>query len=381
MSQVMPNVQKPSKSTTESLSLWQIAWKQFRKHPMARAGMWILALLYGIALFAGFLAPYSPTEYDSGPNRVTWVPPAKIHFVDDSGKWSRPFIYPLKRETDLETFRDIYTEDKTQKQEVQFLVHRPEASYKFLGLIKSDLHLFGVQGDQKLFLWGSDNLGRDQFSRIMYGSVISLTIGILATIFSVVLGLIMGGIAGFFGGWVDTIIMRFVEVLAAIPSLFLLFTLRALFPIEMDPLFILYLIIAILAFVGWGGIARAVRSQLLRTREQEFVHAAVSLGASNTRIIGRHMLPDTLSYTIVVVSLLIPGFILEESGLSFLGIGVVEPYSSWGSLLKLAQDGGFESITGRPWTLIPGIFILLAITAWQFVGDGLRDAFDPRKRH
>lgn len=381
MSQVMQNTQKPSKSSTESLSLWQIAWKQFRKHPMARAGMWILALLYGMALFAGFLAPYSPTEYDSGVNRVTWVPPTKIHFVDESGKWSRPFIYPLKRETDLETFRDIYTEDKTQKSEIQFLVRRPEATYKFLGIIKSDLHLFGVPGDQKLYLWGSDNLGRDQFSRIMYGSVISLTIGILATIFSVVLGLIMGGIAGFFGGWLDIIIMRFVEVLAAIPTLFLLFTLRALFPIEMDPLFILYVIIAILAFVGWGGIARTVRSQLLRTREQEYVHAAVSLGASNTRIIGRHMLPDTLSYTIVIISLLIPGFILEESGLSFLGIGVVEPYSSWGSLLQAAQQGGFESITGRPWTLIPGIFILLAITAWQFVGDGLRDAFDPRKRH
>lgn len=381
MSQAMQNVQKKPEAATTSLSLWQIAWKQFLKHPMARAGMWILGLLYGMALFAGFLAPYSPTEYESGSNRVSWVPPTKIHFVDESGKFGRPFIYPLKRETDLETFRDIYTEDKTQKNEIQFFVRRPEAEYKFLGLIKSDLHLFGVKGDAKIYLWGSDNLGRDQFSRIMYGSVISLTIGILATIFSVVLGLVMGGVAGYFGGWVDIIIMRFVEVLAAIPTLFLLFTLRALFPIEMDPLFILYVIIAILAFVGWGGIARAVRSQLLRTREQEYVQAAVSLGASNTRIIGRHMIPDTLSYTIVVVSLLIPGFILEESGLSFLGIGVVEPYSSWGSLLKLAQDGGFESITGRPWTLIPGIFILLAITAWQFVGDGLRDAFDPRKRH
>ncbi|GEM49945.1 ABC transporter permease [Deinococcus cellulosilyticus] len=381
MSQVMRNTEKQKKAQETSLSLWQIAWKQFLKHPMARAGMWILGVLYLMALLAGFLAPYRPDDYDSGANRVTWVPPAKIHIVDENGKLTRPFVYSLKRETNLETFREEYTEDKTQKNEILFFVRRPDATYKILGLFKSDLHLFGVTGDQKIYLWGSDNLGRDQFSRIMYGSVISLTIGILATIFSVLLGLIMGGIAGYFGGWVDTVIMRFVEVLAAIPTLFLLFTLRALFPIEMDPLFILYVIVAILAFVGWGSIARAVRSQLFRTRELDYVQAAVSLGAGSTRIIGRHMLPDTLSYTIVIISLLIPGFILEESGLSFLGIGVVEPYSSWGSLLKLAQDGGFESITGRPWTLIPGVFILLAITAWQFVGDGLRDAFDPRKRH
>ncbi len=232
----------------------------------------------------------------------------------------------------------------------------------------------------RIFLWGTDNLGRDQFTRVLYGGQISLSIGLIATFFSVLLGIVFGGMAGYYRGWVDTVIMRLVEVLSAIPGLFLLITLRAVFPVNANPIVVLYLIIAILSAVGWGGIARVVRSQLLSIRELDYVQAAQAMGAYDSRIIGRHMLPNTLSYLIVSVSLLIPEYILLESGLSFLGIGVVEPYASWGSLIKVAQDGGFESISGRPWVLIPGIFIFLAVLAWQFVGDGLRDAFDPRKR-
>ena len=369
-----------SEYASKSKSLYQIAWQQFRKHPLARLGMLILGLLYAMALFAPFLAPYTATEYISGEGRVSWAPPTAVHIRTPEGQITRPFIYGVKREIDFETFRDKYVEDQTQRYPIQFFVRRPEAPYKLFGLIPMDVRLFGVPGDVRFFMWGTDNLGRDQFSRVIYGSQFSLSIGLIATIVSVALGMLFGGLAGYFRGWVDVLIMRLVEVLSAVPELFLLITLRALFPLDIDPRLVMYFIIAILAVVGWGGIARTVRSQLYSTRELDFVQAAQALGASDSRIIVRHMLPTSLSYLIVAVSLIIPSYILSESGLSFLGIGLVEPYASWGTLLKVVQDGGFESITGRPWVLIPGVFIFLAVVAWQFVGDGLRDAFDPRKR-
>ena len=363
-----------------SQSLYQVAWKQFRKHPLARLGVLILVVLYLLAIFAGFLSPYSPTSYESGDNRVVWAPPSSVHIRTADGQYTAPFIYGLKREIDFTTFRDKYTEDTSVRYPLSWFVSRPEAPYKLLGLIPMNVHLFGVDEPARVFLWGTDNLGRDQLSRVLYGGQFSLSIGLLATFFSVILGLIFGGIAGFYRGWADTLIMRVVEVLSAIPGLFLLITLRAIFPADLNPLLVLYLIIGILGVVGWGGIARTIRSQLLSIRELDYVQAAQAMGAADSRVISRHMLPNTLSFVIVVVSLLIPEFILTESGLSFLGIGIVEPYASWGSLIKVAQDGGFESITGRPWVLIPGVFIFLAVLAWQFVGDGLRDAFDPRKR-
>lgn len=373
-------VSTESSTPMKTQSLYQIAWKQFTRHTLARWGMFILGVLYLLALFAPFISPYSATEYRSDETRVSWAPPTRIHFRTEDGRLTRPFIYGLKREVNLETFRDDYIEDKTQVHPVRFFVSRPDAPYKLFGVIPMNLRLFGVDEPARIFIWGTDNLGRDQFSRVMFGGQFSLSIGLIATAISVVLGMILGGIAGFFRGWIDTVIMRLVEVLSAVPELFLLITLRALFPLDINPLLVMYFIIAILAVIGWGGIARTVRSQLLTTRELDYVQAAQALGASDTRIISRHMLPNSLSFIIVVVSLLIPSYILSESGLSFLGIGLVEPYASWGALLKVAQDGGFESITGRPWVLIPGVFIFLAVLAWQFVGDGLRDAFDPRKR-
>jgi peptide/nickel transport system permease protein len=368
-------------TTVKSLSLYQVAWKQFRKHPLARVGVVILAVLYLLAIFAGFVAPYSPTAYESGEGRVSWASPTKLHIRTPDGQLSRPFFYGVKRGPDpTNPFRDIYIEDTSKIYLVQYFVNKPEAPYKLFGLIPSTLHLFGVNSPVKLFLWGSDNLGRDQFTRILYGGQFSLSIGLVATFLSVVLGMILGGIAGYFQGWADVLIMRLVEVFSAVPELFLLITLRAVFPVDANPILVLYLIIGILSLVGWGGIARVIRAQLFSIRELDYVQAAQALGARDARIIGRHMLPNTLSFLIVSVSLIIPGYILLESGLSFIGIGIVEPYASWGSLLQVAQEGGFESITGRPWVLIPGVFIFLAVLAWLFVGDGLRDAFDPRKR-
>ena len=371
---------QPQTSPVASQSLYQVAWKQFRKHALARLGMGILVALYLSAIFAGFLSPYLPTSYISDSNRVSWAPPSQVHIRTADGQWTAPFIYGLKRTVNLETFRDDYTEDTAQIYPLRWFVSRPEAPYKLLGFIPMNVHLFEVDEPARIYLWGTDNLGRDQFSRVLYGGQFSLSIGLLATLFSVVLGVIFGGLAGYYRGWVDGIVMRLVEVLSAVPGLFLLITLRAIFPVDLNPLLVLYMIIGILGLVGWGGIARTIRSQLLSIRELDYVQAAQALGAADRRVIGRHMLPNTLSFVIVVVSLLIPEFILTESGLSFLGIGIVEPYASWGSLIKVAQDGGFESVTGRPWVLIPGVFIFLAVIAWQFVGDGLRDAFDPRKR-
>jgi len=380
MTTASPTPASVQSSAVKSQSLYQIAWRQFRKHALARWGMIILGLLYLSALLAPFLSPYSSTEYRSNEGRISWAPPTAIHLRTEEGRLTRPFVYGVTREVDMETFRDKYVEDRSTRYPIRFFVRRPDQPYRLLGLVPSDLRLFGVDESQRIFLWGTDNLGRDQFSRTLHGGQFSLSIGLIATLISVVLGLLLGGVAGYFRGWVDTLIMRLVEVLSAVPDLFLLITLRALFPPDVSPLLVMYFIIAILAAIGWGGIARTVRSQLLSTRELDYVQAAQALGANDSRIIARHMLPNTLSFIIVAMSLTIPGYIIAESGLSFLGVGLVEPYASWGTLLRVAQDGGFESFTGRPWVLIPGAFIFLAVIAWQFVGDGLRDAFDPRKR-
>lgn len=371
--------QKQKKSASQSQ--WSVVKTQFLRNPLARVGLMVLGLLYTIAIFAGFLAPYGLAEY-STTDRISWAPPTKVHWRTPEGQF-KPFVYGLKREIDNETFRDKYVEDQTVTCPVKFFVRSPQVegrTYKFLGFIPSSLKLYGVDDPCKLYLWGSDNYGRDQFSRVMYGSQISLTIGIIASILALILGLILGGAAGYFGGMTDTIVMRLVEVLSAIPELFLLILLRAMFPLNANPIMVFYIVVGLLAFVSWGGIARVVRGQVLSGREQDFVQAAKALGASDSRIIGLHLLPNSATFIIIAMSLAIPGYILTESGLSFIGIGIVEPYASWGSLLKLAQDGGFESLDSRPWVLIPGLFIVLAVLGWQFVGDGLRDAFDPRRR-
>ncbi|EYB68219.1 peptide ABC transporter permease [Deinococcus phoenicis] len=364
-----------------SQSQWSIVWSQFKRNPLARVGLGLLGLLYLMAILAGFLAPYGLTEY-STTDRISWAPPTPIHWRDAQGHFG-PYVNGIRRDIDMETFRDKYVEDTSVTCPVKFFQTHPGMegrTYRFLGFIPTSLKLFSVDAPCKLYLWGSDSYGRDQFSRVMYGSQISLSIGIIASVLTVILGLIMGGIAGYFRGLTDTLIMRMVEVLSAIPELFLLITLRALFPLNADPILVFYIVIGILAVIGWGGLARIVRGQILSSREQDYVQAATALGASDTRIIAKHLLPNTATYIIIFLSLAIPGFILSESGLSFIGIGIVEPYASWGSLLKVAQDGGFESLDARPWTLIPGVFIVLAVLAWQFVGDGLRDAFDPRRR-
>ncbi len=365
--------------SSSSKSRSQVVWEQFRKHQFAVFGAIILGALYVGAIFAPFISPYGLSEY-STTNITKFQPPVFVRFFDENGGLTAPFVYASKRINDPVSFQQVFSEDKTIKCPVKFFHNRPDQPYKLFFIIPMTMRLFGVEQPCNIFLLGADLYGRDLFTRLWYGSGISLTIGIFAVTLSTILGLVFGGLAGYYGGWVDNAVMRAVEIVGAIPQLFLLLTMTALLPQSLDPLLVFYGIIFFLGAVSWGGIARTIRSQTSALRESDMVQAATGLGAKESRIIGVHMLPVTFSLLIVGLSLGIPGAILAESGLSFLGRGIREPLSSWGSLIAQAQEGSFSSITDRPWVLIPGFFIVLAVLCWQFLGDGLRDALDPRKR-
>ncbi|CAM3173013.1 ABC transporter permease [Deinococcus saxicola] len=357
-----------------------VAWGQFRKNKLAQTGGVLLILIYVMAVFAPFLAPDGLSSYSTS-NITRFHPPTPIQFRDPAtGAFTRPFVFKYGQELNMTTFVNEY---KPTAEQCPIYFGVRGAAYKILGFIPGNIHLFGTgneKPDCNVFLMGGEALGRDLLTRTLYASQISLTIGVAAVLLSTVIGLFMGALAAFFGGFVDTVIMRLVEVISAIPGLFLLILLRSVFPQNINPILVLYVILGILAFVGWGGLARVTRGQLLSVREQDFVSAARALGASDNRVMWRHMLPTMTTYIIVTLSLSIPGFILLESGLSFLGIGAVEPYVSWGSLLAQAQEGGLSSLNTRPWVLIPGFFIVFTVGCFQLLGDGLRDAFDPRKR-
>jgi peptide/nickel transport system permease protein len=367
--------------STKSKSQNQVVWEQFRKHQLAVFGGLILLAMYIGALFAPFISPYGLSEYSTS-DITKFHPPTKIHFVDpETGALSLPFVYKTKRDVNLETFVTEFREDPAQgKFPIKLFVSRPEQPYNLFGVIPMNVRLFGVDEPARVFLLGGDSYGRDIFTRIWFGAQISLTIGIFAVFLSQILAFTFGGLAGYYGGWVDNTIMRFVEILGAIPGLILLITLTSILPQNLDPILVFYGIVFFLGLIGWGGGARTIRSQILALKEVDYVQAANALGAREARIIGVHMLPTTFSLVIVGLSLAIPGFILTEAVLSFIGRGIREPYSSWGLMLNNAQEGGISSITYRPWVLIPGFFIVLAVLCWNFLGDGLRDAFDPRKR-
>ncbi|MBI3962723.1 MAG: ABC transporter permease [Deinococcus sp.] len=365
----------------ESKSQLVIVWQQFRKHQLAMIGGAILIVLYLLTATADFIAPYGETTaFRRAPDRYLNAPPATIYFRAPDGKLTRPFVYPVTGVRNPRTFRLEYTEDRTTPYPIYFFVRG--APYKvFFGLFTSDIHLLGVERPATMFLWGTDPNGRDLFGRIWFGARVSLTVGIFAALLALFLGLLMGGIAGYYGGAVDNVIMRMVEVLFAIPGLFLLITLRTIFPVTLSPNVTYILVISILSLVGWGGLARVIRSIVLSLREMDYTQAARALGAADARIIVRHLLPGTLRYALVSLTLDIPGFILLESALSFLGLGIQEPRASWGLMLSQAQEGGLETFAARPWLLLPGLFIFLTVLAYNFLGDGLADATDPRLRH
>lgn len=354
-------------------SQFQLMWWKFRKHRLALVGMVLLGFFVFIALFAEFLSPYTPTnrtiEYLYGRPQV-------LHFVDAEGKFhARPFTYALEAKMDPKTFLLEVKEDTTEPWPVQFFVKGDP--YKMWGLFESDVHLFGVQ-EGHLHLLGTDQLGRDILSRLFHATRTSLTIGVVGLFISFFLGLIIGGISGFFGGGVDDAIQRFIEFIRSIPTLPLWMALAAALPREWSPQRVYFTITILLGLLGWTHLARRVRGKLLSLREEDFVVAARIAGSTNSRIISRHLLPSFLSYIIVDLSISFPYMILAETSLSFIGLGLRAPVISWGVLLQDAQN--VQAIALYPWLFTPVAFVIISVMAFSFVGDGMRDAADPYSR-
>ena len=346
--------------------------KQILKDKFAVFALIILAVMYLLIAFADFFAVY---KEDFSDRNLSYAPPSKIYVITPEGKPSLPYTYNYKRIFNPETFATDYKTDRSQRYYLKFFAKGFE--YKFLGIIKTDRHLLGLDNpDGRLYFLGSDINGRDNFSRLLYGGQISLTIGFLALFISFPLGLLYGGISGYFGGIVDNIMMRVAEAIMSIPSFYLLIILAALLPANMTSTQRFTLIIVILAFIGWAGFARVVRGMVLSIKNQEFVESARSIGASSLRIITKHILPQTMSYVLVAITLSVPGYILGESGLSFLGLGIQQPDASWGNMLKEAQE--YTNILYRPWLLTPGYLIFVTILSFNLIGDTIRDVLDPK---
>jgi peptide/nickel transport system permease protein len=347
----------------------KIFWRQLKKSPIAIAGGMLLGLFYLIALFAPFLAPYSQEEMD---RQRYFHPPQGLHWVDSHGALH---LRPRVRPTRLANPGAFLYQELTDEEPVRFFVQGSD--YRILGLIPGRVHLFGVPRG-RIYLLGTDSFGRDELSRLLYGGQVSLTVGLVGILISFTLGMLLGGVSGYFGGWADTSIMRTTELLLSIPSLYLIIALRAVFPIDLPSQQVYLGIVGILAFIGWAGLARVIRGLVLSIRRNEYVTAAEALGVSRFRIITRHILPNTLSFVIVAATISVPGYILGEVVLSFLGVGVQEPASSWGNMLNQARS--IRALTSFPWLLyVPGLAIFLTVMAFNFLGDGLRDALDPRR--
>jgi peptide/nickel transport system permease protein len=351
---------------------WQLVWWKFKRHKLAQIAVVALGTLYVIAILAEFVAPHPPLKRYKD---FVAHPPSDIHIRDVDGAFHLPFIYATVRERDPVTFRPFYAEDTSQRHPIKLLVRGDP--YELWGLISSDLHLFGTENNEAapLFVLGSDSIGRDVLSRIFFGGRISLSMGLVGVFLAFFLGLILGGISGYYGGIVDEAIQRVVEVLFALPPIPLWMALAAALPQDWPQVRVYFYTTIILSLLTWPGLARIVRGRLLSMREEDFVMAARLDGESEWRIIRSYMLPSFMSVIIVSLTLAIPGMIIAETALSFLGIGLKSPTVSWGVMLNEAQD--IMVVAQLPWVLWPVAFVVVAVLMFNFMGDGLRDAADP----
>jgi peptide/nickel transport system permease protein len=352
---------------------WKLVWWRFRKHRLALVSILFIAIIIVIALFPEFLSTQPPEEASANQ---AFIPPQPLHFFGGDG--FTPFVYGLEGKRNSTTLRMEWVIDETKKIPLEFFVAGFE--YKLLGLIPTNIHLLGLPPEQqaqgaRIYLLGTDRLGRDQWSRLMYGTRISMSLGLIGVALSVFLGLLLGGLSGYLGGMVDTIIQRLIELLQSLPTIPLWLALTAALPQDWSVEQVYFAIVLILSLVTWSTLGREVRGRFLALREEDFIVAAKLVGAGQLRIIFKHMVPAFTSHIIATSTLAIPVMIINEASLSFLGLGLRPPAISWGVMLQEAQN--LQSVALAPWLLFPGVAIILTVLGLNLVGDGLRDAADP----
>ncbi|MCA9912784.1 MAG: ABC transporter permease [Anaerolineae bacterium] len=373
--EIVLNTQSTShKRASVRQSYWRMAWWRFKKNRLAVFGAVVVLMFYFVCvLLAEFFAPYSLEHLSN----YLEAPPQQIHFVDQEGNFSlRPFVYGYQEVLDMEQRRRYYEVDPSVSYDIHFLV--PGESYRLLGIFETNIHLFGPDPnnpDAYAFIFGTDRLGRDMYSRILFGGRLSLLIGLTGVFLTLFFGVTLGAISGYYGGIVDNLVQRSTEFLSAFPDIPLFLALAAAIPPRWSPITVYFMLTIILSFVRWGSLARQVRGLVLSLREREYVLAAQSFGTSDRAILFRHLIPGTMSHVVVIATLSIPGMILAETALSFLGLGLRPPLTSWGVLLQ--EVSNVRAIRFAPWLLIPIPFILTAILGFNMLGDGLRDALDP----
>ena len=358
-------------------SQFGLMWRRFKRHKLALVSLWIVGLFYLVALLAEFIAPVDPSDYSA---RYTYAPPQGLHFLaqGEDGSWQfEPFVYGYKTEIDPVALRRTFVIDETVRLPVSFFAQ--SEPYMLAGIIPMSVKLMGVENPRDPFyILGADRLGRDLLSRLIHGTRISLSIGLAGVTLSLFFGIIIGGFAGYYGGWFDTAVMRVVEFIRSMPTIPLWLGLAAAMPKDWTALQTYFAITLILSLIGWTELARVVRGRFLSLRTEDFVTAAQLDGASDWRIITRHMVPSFMSHIIAAATLAIPGMILAETALSFLGLGLQAPIVSWGTLLQDAQN--IRTLATAPWLLLPGVCVVVIILSMNFFGDGLRDAADPHGR-